>query len=109
MLRTLPLLLAGLMASSAAFAQTPREPTQIRVSLQGVNFQNPADVARLYHRLHTAADQACDSNISSLGARAQDRACAAQALDGAVQTIHQPSLLAMHSGGRTMTVASNQP
>jgi UrcA family protein len=109
MLRTLPLLLAGLMASSAALAQPVREPTAVRVSIQGVNFSNPADVARLYGRLRVAATMACNSEIDTLRAQAEDRACAAKALDGAVQSIDQPTLVAFHGGDRTLTVASNRP
>jgi len=109
MLRTLPLLLAGLMVSSAALAQAPREPTQVRVSIQGVNFANPTDVAKLYRRLSIAANQACDSNIDTLRARADDRACAAKALNDAVQSIHQPALMAMLGGDANLKVASNQP
>jgi UrcA family protein len=109
MLRTLPLLLAGLMVSSAALAQAPREPTQVHVSIQGVNFANPNDVASLYQRLRIAAKTACDSQIDTPAVRAQDRACAAKALEDVVQSIHQPSLLAMQNGDRTLTIASNRP
>jgi len=108
MLRTLPLLLAGLMVSSAALAQPAREPTQVHVSIQGVNFENRADVAHLYDRLRLAAYDACNSDIDTLAAQAQDRACAAKALDGAVQSIHQPLLVAMHGGDRNLKVASNR-
>jgi len=107
MLRTLPLLLAGLMVSSAALAETPREPTQVRVSIQGVNFSNPNDVAGLYQRLRIAANQACDSEIGTQSARKEDRACATKALNDAVQSIHQPSLMAMLGGDTTLKVASN--
>jgi UrcA family protein len=107
MLRTLPLLLAGLMVSSAAFAQAPREPTEVSVSIKDVNFANPNDVAGLYRRLRIAAHQACDSNIDTPSAKTQDHACAAKALDGAVQSIHQPALLAMHGGDTDLKVASN--
>ncbi len=106
MLRTLPLLAAALMVSSAAVAQT-REPTEVRVSVQGVNFANPTEVASLYRRLRIAAHQACDSDIDTASAKAQDRACAAKALDGAVQSIHQPALMAMHGGDASVKVASN--
>jgi UrcA family protein len=107
MLRTLPLLLAGLMVSSAALAQAPREPTEVSVSIKGVNFSNPNDVAGLYQRLRIAATAACNSEINTASVRAQDRACAVQALDAAVQSIHQPALLAMHGGDANLKVASN--
>ncbi len=108
MLRTLPLLLAGLMVSSAALAQPAREPTQVRVSIKGVDFANQGDVAQLYNRLRRAASDACNSDIDSLAAQAQDRACADKALDGAVQSLHQPLLVAMHGGDRNLKVASNR-
>jgi len=107
MLRTLPLLLAGLMVSSAALAQAPREPTEVAVSIKGVNFANPNDVASLYQRLRIAATAACNSEINTPSARAEDRACAAKALDSAVQSIHQPALQAMLGGDATLKVASN--
>jgi UrcA family protein len=107
MLRTLPLLLAGLMVSSAALAETPREPTEVRISIQGVNFSNPNEVASLYQRLRIAATAACNSEINTPSARLEDRACAAKALNDAVQSIHQPSLIAMQGGDATLKVASN--
>jgi UrcA family protein len=107
MLRTLPLMLAGLMVSSAALAETPREPTEVRVSIQNVNFANPIEVAGLYQRLLVAAKTACNSEINTPSARAEDRACAAEALDGAVKSLHQPSLLAIRSGTTELKVASN--
>jgi len=109
MLRTLPLLLAGLMVSSAALAQPAREPTAVRVSVQGVDFADRAAVAQVYNRLQVAANEACNSNIDTLRAQAEDRACAAKALDGAVQSIHQPLLMAMHGGDGALRVASNRP
>jgi UrcA family protein len=107
MLRALPALLAGLMVSSAALAETPREPTEVRVSIQNVNFANPLEVASLYQRLVIAAKTACNSEINTPSARAEDRACAAQALDGAVQSLHQSSLIAMHDGVSNLKVATN--
>jgi len=109
MLRTLPLLAAALMVSRAALAQAPREPTQVRVSIQGVNFANPTDVAGLYQRLRTAAKTACNSEIDTPSARMEDRACAAKALNDAVQSIHQPALMALQGGAANLKVASNQP
>jgi UrcA family protein len=97
------------MVSSAALAQAPREPTEVHVSIKGVNFANQNDVASLYQRLRIAATQACDSQIATRSAQTEDRACAAKALDDAVQSIHQPSLMALQSGDRTLKVASNRP
>jgi UrcA family protein len=109
MLRALPLLLAGLMVSSAALAESPREPTQVRISIQDVNFTNPADVARLYQHLRSAANEACDSEIGTLRARMEDRACADKALEGAVRSLRQPALLALLGDNTTVKLASNRP
>jgi len=109
MLRTLPLLAAALMVSSAALAQAPREPTEVHVSIKGVNFSNPTDVASLYQRLRIAANQACESEIDTPSARIEDHACAAKALANAVQSTHQPALVAMLGGHTDLKVASNRP
>ncbi len=108
-IRALTLLLAGLMVSSAALAESPRDPTEVRVSVKDVNFANPTDVAKLYRRLRIATYNACDSDIDTATAHAADRACAAKALDGAVQAVAQPSLLALYSGSHDLKVASNRP
>jgi UrcA family protein len=109
MLRTLPLLLAALMVSSAALADEARDPTEVHVSIQGVDFANRADVAKLYDRLQRAANAACDSDIDTLRAKAEDRACAAKALDGVVQSINQPLLAELHGGDSNVKVASIHP
>jgi len=95
------------MASSAALAETPREPTEVRVSIQSVNFSNPVEVAGLYQRLQIAAKEACNSEINTPNARAEDRACTAEALDGAVKSLHQPGLLAVYGGDANLKVARN--
>jgi len=109
MLRTLPVLLATLMVSSAALADAPRDATEVRISIQGVDFGNRADVAKLYDRLQLAANLACDSDIDTLRAKAEDRACAAKALDGVVQSINQPLLAELHGGDSNVKVASIRP
>jgi UrcA family protein len=91
-------LLAGLLVSSA-HAQSGRVPTQVPVSLNGVDFSQPASTVAFYARLRTAARRACDSNMGrDLAAKLQDRACAVEALDRAVAQVDKPTLLALHAG-----------
>jgi UrcA family protein len=100
-------LLAGLLVSSA-HAQSDREPTQIKVSVAGVDFSQQASTEAFYGRLRVAARKACDSNMGrDLGANAQDRACAAQALNRAVAQVGKPTLLALHANrtGQTAPAA----
>jgi len=89
-------ILAGAL-SSTAWAMDAREPTEVHVSMVGVDFARPASVQAFYGRLRTAARQACDSRMGKdLAAAQADRQCAAQSLDRAVAKINQPTLLALH-------------
>ena len=100
-------LLAGLLFSSA-HAQSVREPTEVKVSLAGVDFSQPASTRVFYMRLRAAARSACDSKMDGdLGAYMQDRACAAEALDRAVAKLDKPTLLVLHasSTGRAAPAA----
>lgn len=90
-------LLAGLLVS-AAHAENGREPTQVTVSLVGVDFSQPVSTAAFYTRLHIAARKACDSNMGrNLAAKLEDGACARKALNRAVAEIGKPSLLSLHA------------
>jgi len=105
-------LLVGLLVSSA-HAQDEREPTQVKVSLAGVDFSQPASTEAFYGRLRLAARRACDSKMGrDLKATMEDRACAAEALNRAVAQIGKPTLLALHTartgrGAPAAMLASN--
>lgn len=90
-------LLAGLLVSSA-HAQSDRVPTEVKVSLAGVDFSQPASTEAFYGRLRMAARRACDSNMGrDLAAKLEDQACATAALNRAVAQIGKPTLLALHA------------
>lgn len=56
-------------------------------------------VEKAYARLKVAAKRACDSGLAhDSAAKASDRACAAAALDRAVQQSNLPALVAYHEG-----------
>ena len=86
----------GAMASTAA-AQPDRVPTRVSVPDMDVDFSRPDSTALFYGALKRAAADACDSRRSSLAVRAQDRACAADALDQVVQQMARPTLGALHA------------
>ncbi|MGE5565747.1 MAG: UrcA family protein [Parcubacteria group bacterium] len=94
-------LAAALFSNASAM---DREPTEVHVSMVGVDFAQPASVKAFYARLRAAAHKACDSHMAQdLGAIQADRRCAAESLDRAVAKIDQPTLLALHTQqtGRT--------
>lgn len=103
--------LAGVLFSNA-WAMDQRVPTEVHVSMVGVDFSQPASVQAFYSRLRLAAHQACDSRMGKdLGAIMADRKCAAESLNRAVAQIDKPTLLALHAartGKSTATLlASN--
>jgi UrcA family protein len=106
MIRLTALLAGALLVATAAAAEPEREPTEVRVSTAGVDFNNREDVARVYRRLNAAAQEACDSGRSDWRSVESDRACAAKALDQAVRATHQPLLMAMHGVLPTIAVAA---
>lgn len=90
-------LIAGALFSTAQ-AQDNREPTQVHVSMVGVDFAQPVSVQAFYGRLGAAARQACDSHMGrNLAALNADRRCTADALSRAVAEIDKPTLLALHA------------
>lgn len=85
--------------ASAAVAQPDRVDTSVFVSDAGVDFSSPASTATFYASLEKAAFKACESGMGArnLTVAAQDRQCAAGALDRAVKQAGVTSLLALHS------------
>lgn len=89
--------LAGALVSTAQ-AEENRTPTEVHVSMAGVDFSQPASVDAFYGHLRAASREACDSHLGrDLSAAMADRKCAAQALDRAVAQINRPTLLALHA------------
>jgi UrcA family protein len=107
--------------STAAYAQSPEAaaaaeafaaseaPTAVAVRYGDLDLSRPADAHALYHRLQTAALQACGASEFSV-APYQDAvrhsACYRQGLDQAVQAVNLPAIAALHGAAAT-TLASN--
>ncbi|MBW8812572.1 MAG: UrcA family protein [Caulobacterales bacterium] len=72
------------LTGTAALAETP--PTQ-SVSLVGVDFKNPADVAKFYSQLRAAAAAVCDTNSANPRITQADQACAAKVLQRTVAAL----------------------
>jgi len=84
--------------ASTASAGSPRVATEVQVPTAGVNFSNPASTAAFYASLRRAAHKACDSRMDrQLGAVMADGRCADEALDKVVQSMGQPTLMALHT------------
>jgi UrcA family protein len=101
MLRMSLVIAAAVVGASAAQAREPaRTPTEIRLT-QVVDFHDAGQVQALHLRLGRAARAACDSGMGrDLGAALADARCARDSLDRAVARLDQPTLTALHQGGR---------
>lgn len=92
-LTVLTLTLAGVAPVSA---QERDIETRTVVSLP-VALNDAKTIEAAYARLTVAAKRACDSGLAhDSAAKASDRACAAAALDRAVQQSNLPALVAYH-------------
>ncbi len=98
---TAALAIAG--GASAGQRASERTPAETQVSLNRVDFQNPASVKAFYTRLAIAAREVCDSGITDRGIRAEDAACRREAIDRAVSQLGRPMLTAQHQS-RVSTV-----
>jgi len=62
-----------------------------------VDYSDPSSVKGLYERLERVSRHVCDSGMSRApSVEAADRACAAKALDEAVQHLNRPELSELH-------------
>lgn len=85
------------MVSAARAEEAPALPS-IHVNVKDLNLSRSADVATLYHRIKSAAEKSCGADIVT-GSRLPNEAqkqCVAQAVDGTVVQIHNPTLSAYH-------------
>lgn len=86
--------LAGLAALPASAAETN---TQV-VSFTQSDLANEAQVAVLYGRLRVAARDVCSSHRGrDLTSMKNYRACYSDALEGAVNTVNEQTLTALHN------------
>ncbi|GGZ35275.1 UrcA family protein [Asticcacaulis endophyticus] len=91
-LASVALLSAGVSVAQAG--EKDRTATKTVVSVEGVNFNNTAEVAKVYRQLKNTANTLCDSEYQRYAA--QDRQCAQAALSNAVRQLNQPTLTALH-------------
>ncbi len=80
----------GAVAASAHDSEAPQQ----LVAYANVDFNDQAQVHRLYSQIKFAAREVCDSGapVSAVSVRAVDRACAATAVANAVRDINQSQL-----------------
>jgi len=109
------LVLAGVAAVASfgfvgiAHADEESVPT-VTISYSDLDLSQPADAARLYGRIETAAVTVCrDLDRRSVELLAAFRQCKAHAIDGAVSNVNNPNLSALHavrSGHRSLVASS---
>jgi UrcA family protein len=82
---------------NAAHADTATQQT-LRLNVSDLDLNKSTDVATLYKRIKNAAEQACGADVvtgSRLPSQSK-RQCLAEAVNGAVVQINNPSLSAYH-------------
>lgn len=90
------LMLSAALSAGAASAQSSLSR---EVSIRGVDFDDAAQVERLYQRLKRAARNVCaDPGWIPNNERAVQSACASAALDQAVDSLDRPQLRLVHDG-----------
>ena len=91
-------LIPAVFASVAATAGDSEAP-QLPLSYANVNFNNPAEVNRLYDQVKFTAREVCDSGapVSAVNARAGERRCQASAVANAVRDIDRSQLTQLAS------------
>lgn len=93
-------------ATCAQAQPLDREPTEVVVYADGVNFHDARSVAAFDERLRLAAIRACDSGLPHvMSARASDSQCARESWETAVRKLNQPLLSQLH--GQAVDLARN--
>jgi len=92
----------ALGAPAIASASDSLEGTAVKVSFADLNIEKAAGAKALYHRLQSAAKEACGveslKNEGSVKQIAQSRSCYRKALDSAVAKIGNENVSNIHTG-----------
>jgi UrcA family protein len=87
---------ASLLAISGG-AHAEDSAPQTKVSYSDLDLNNSADAKRLYKRLRAAAERVCDHYEGrDLRRNMEEKNCAREALERAVQDVNHPAVLALH-------------
>lgn len=90
---------AAVTAQAAPLSYLRTEPTEARVPIGGVNFDDQAQVRALHSLLARKSAEVCNSNLGKdFTAASADRACAREALDRVVARIDRSLLTEIHLG-----------
>lgn len=92
---------------NAARAEPAPAQQSVRINTSDLDLSKSADVATLYQRIRNAAEKACGSDYVTGSRLASDskKQCVAQAVDGTVAQMRNPSLSAYHKQEATMAGA----
>ena len=85
------------MVSAARAEEAPTQQS-LRIVVSDLDLAKSSDVATLYHRIKSAAQQACGADVvtGSRLASGSKKKCLNEAVDGAVAQINNASLSAYH-------------
>jgi UrcA family protein len=84
--------------ASAASATSARERRSVTVFYGDLNLSNPVGVKRLYLRIRRAAFEVCEAptGLTPPSLKQAARRCVNEAIDGAVRSIDNGTLTALH-------------
>jgi UrcA family protein len=93
-------LLSGLFAAPAAFAQEPGV-TKVDITFKTRQLADPAEAKAVYARLYKVVQYVCqtDGGEGPAWRIADDRACEDEAMQGALQQLNRPELMALYTPG----------
>ncbi|HTM82126.1 UrcA family protein [Asticcacaulis sp.] len=93
-------LLSGLFAAPAVFAQEPGV-SKVDITFKTRQLQDPAQAKAVYARLYKVVQYVCqtDGGEGPTWRIADDRACEDEAMQGALQQLNRPELMALYTPG----------
>lgn len=102
---------AALLSMFAVSASAQIEPPRQKVEFNDLDLTKDQDTQRLYRRLRTAASEVCAqfNGYRNAQMRALRAECINNALTGAVETIGNESLTALHTKRNAGTMARREP
>ncbi len=104
---TLVALAAGLMACAGAASADDTYEKELKLTFTKTQLNDPSQARSIYAELYKTAQKACDSDeIGPDWRLADDQACEAEAMKGALSDLNRPALTALYAEtGEAQSVA----
>ncbi len=89
---------AGIATTAQAQSTFYSEPVHLTVKYSDLDTASPSGASTLYRRIRGAARLVCGEEGRSLAAQAQYQSCVRAAVAGAVTSLENPLVTALHEG-----------